>query len=95
MEMNVRIFELFPGDIVTRHAPEREVKAAFIGRTRHPLWPHLDLVIWRLDDGSWSLDALLARQEVGLIKDTPPEKRNEILRACLIGTARELKDVFA
>lgn len=60
----VRVQELLPGDIV-ENGP---MKATFIFRHgQHPRYPNtaLNLVVWVLEDGSFSFDALLGMQEVG------------------------------
>ena len=49
------VADLTPGDVVEQ--PDGAT-ATFIVRTRHPLYPHLELVVWRLADGGWSHDAL-------------------------------------
>ena len=59
--MKATVEDLLPGDVVTSFFGS----ATFVARTDHPIWPGLQLVIWRMDDGSWSLDALSAQQEVG------------------------------
>lgn len=76
-----RIDELTPGDLV-RHIG---MSATFIARTAHPIWPHLQLVIWRLEDGSWSHDALDAGQEVGIVEPTSDTDRQQRLRGALLG----------
>jgi hypothetical protein len=58
--------------------------AVFVARTEHPIWPHLQLVIWRMDDGSWSHDALLARQDVGAVTDATPDERRHRLREAML-----------
>jgi hypothetical protein len=72
--------QLTPGDIVTLSgfAP-----ATFITRTTHPLWPHLELVIWRDPNGEWHHDALMATQEVGHVQPATPDDRRRALRAAL------------
>lgn len=76
-----RIYELTPGDLVTN----ADMSAVFVARTEHPIWPHLQLVIWRMDGGSWSHDALDARQDVGLIRLATAEERASRLRDALRG----------
>lgn len=51
--------ELTPGDVVDG--------AIFIARTTHPIWPNLQLVVWRMSDRSISLDALRSNQHVGSV----------------------------
>jgi hypothetical protein len=79
----VRVSELLPGDLVT--LPEADASATFIQQVQHPLWPHLRLVIWKLDDGTWSLDALDARQDVGLRADLSHADRKQALQRALLG----------
>ena len=60
----VKVGDLVPGDIV-ENGP---MKATFIGRHgHHPRYPNtaLNLVVWVLEDGTLSFDALLSEQEVG------------------------------
>lgn len=64
---DVKVSDLDPGDLVVNGGAE----AVFIARTQHPVWPVLQLVIWRLGDGTVSLDALSADQEVGLVIGAP------------------------
>lgn len=73
------VAELTAGDLVTNGG----MSAVFIIRGPHPIWPGLALVIWRLDDGSWSFDALDFHQDVGDV--TLPAGRQERLRAALLG----------
>jgi hypothetical protein len=80
--MGNRIDELTPGDLVTNAGVG--MFAVFIARTTHPIWPQLQLVIWRLDDGSWSHDALDARQEVGEISPSNEADRSTRLRKALL-----------
>jgi hypothetical protein len=75
------VAELIPGDLVTQAG----TSAIFIARSTHPLWPNLQLVVWRLDDGSWSHDALDARQDVGDVEPAGDESRTARLRAALLG----------
>jgi hypothetical protein len=74
-----RVDELIPGDLVT--VPAVNMSATFVARTTHPIWPNLQLVIWRLDNGSWSHDALDARQEVGDVSPANDIDRKARLRA--------------
>lgn len=73
--------DLSPGDLVTLSVTD--LSAVFIARTEHPLWPHLQLVIWKMPDGSWSHDALFAHQEIGTITPSAPEERTARLRRAL------------
>jgi hypothetical protein len=55
------VADLFPGDTVTQGGET----AVFIAKAPHPAYATLYLVIWKLADGTWSLDALRGEQEVG------------------------------
>jgi hypothetical protein len=81
----MRVADLMPGNIVSI---EGIGSATFVAHTEHPLWPHLRLVIWKLDDGTWSHDALDARQEVGTVNPwDEPTERIDNLRRALLGRA--------
>lgn len=74
--------ELMPGDRVV-HA---EDSAIFVARTTHPIWPHLQLVVWRMEDRSWSHDALSAHQEIfGTVEQASADERMLRLRRALLG----------
>lgn len=77
--------ELIPGDVVS--GPLGVLQATYVGRTDHPIYPGLQLVIWRMSDGGWSHDALLADQEVGATEPTDAEGREAALRRALLGEA--------
>ena len=78
-----RVDELTPGDLVTN--PTINKAAIFVARTTHPIWPDFQLVIWRMDDGSWSHDALLARQEIlGDVSPATAADREARLRGALL-----------
>jgi hypothetical protein len=79
--VTARLLDLIPGDEVTLAGRS----AVFIARTDHPLYSILDLVIWRLDDGSWSHDALDPRQEVGEVTPSDLATRIGRLRSALGG----------
>jgi hypothetical protein len=59
--LTVIVGELSSGDVIRSRGRE----AIYIAQCRHPLYRSLQLVIWRLSDGSISLDALDWRQDVG------------------------------
>lgn len=82
--MNVSVNGLQPGDIVSMAG----LSATFVQQAEHPIWPGLQLVIWRLPDGSWSHDALDPRQVVGERVEQSDEQRHESLRLALLGAAR-------
>jgi hypothetical protein len=71
--------KLTPGDTVTLAG----LTSTFITRTTHPLWPHLQLVIWWGPDGEWHHDALMATQEVGHVLPATHDGRQRALRAAL------------
>ena len=67
----MKVYELVPG---MTFKPAVGDTAVFIQRAPHPLWPNLQLVIWRMygsgpsgdaDAPWWSHDALSAEQDVG------------------------------
>lgn len=70
------VAELVPGDRITLF----QTSATFVQRASHPLYPELQLVIWRMADDSWSHDALDARQHVGDVQRQTAEQRRETLR---------------
>lgn len=78
-----RVEHLQPGDILPGPTTMQPT-ATFITATPHPLFPGLQLVIWRMDDGTTSLDALAATQEVGQPRAATPETRATALRAALL-----------
>lgn len=78
------LFELVPGDVVTLGG---EI-GFYVARTRHPIWQHLELVIWRRPDGSWSHDALHREQDIGRVLPSTAALRAERLRAVLLGEWR-------
>jgi hypothetical protein len=80
-----RIMDLLPGDKVTLPAPEGLRSAVFVAQTQHPLWQRLRLVVWRLDSGEWSHDALDAAQVVGEVHPSTRAERIDRLRAALLG----------
>lgn len=79
--MNVRVIDLLPGDVVELAGKS----AVFVARTTHPIWPTLELVIWRLERNTWSHDALSPLQVVGDCVAADPETRQARLRAALLG----------
>ncbi len=76
------VHELRPGDLVDLTLRS----ATFVAQTAHPLYPGLQLVVWRLDDGSWSHDALSPQQYVGEARATTLAEAHERLRAALLGS---------
>jgi hypothetical protein len=72
---------LRPGDL-DAHAGHH---AVYIAQTEHPIWPHLRLVIWRLEDGMWSHDALDWRQDIGTVTPSTAAEREQRLRVALLG----------
>ena len=79
------VADLTPGDVVEQ--PDGST-ATFVVRTRHPLWPHLELVVWRLADGSWSHDALHLMQHIGRVRPSDIFSRKAQLQRALLGGGR-------
>ena len=65
----ITVSELAPGDVIESFRR----RAVVIAVTNHPIWTSCRLVVWRLEDGMWSFDALDPRQEVGKAVDHDPE----------------------
>ena len=80
-----RVSELQPGDEVHNFGEY----AVFVQRCQHPIWPSMQLVIWKMPDGTWSHDALDAWQEVGTPVESTVEDRMTRLRAALLGGTRD------
>lgn len=75
------VADLRPGDLV--HLPGADVTGVFVAAAPHPRYPGLQLVVWRLSDGTWSHDALLAAQDIGQIQPAAgPERGARLLKAC-------------
>lgn len=75
----IHVYDLLPGDEVT--VPGL-ASAVHIAHLPHPYYPALELVIWRLADGTVSLDALDMQQEVGELTPAAwPERRDRLRRA--------------
>lgn len=89
-QVTVRVEDLKPGMLVRQAGRE----AVFIAQSQHPLWPTLQLVIWRLLDdglpGEWSFDALRAIQEVGEAdpEESDAQRRSRLHRVLLTGNPR-------
>lgn len=84
--MGMRVIDLRPGDVVT----EGNSKATIIMiAERHPIYPSMCLVIWRLDNGTVSFDALSPLQELGeLVPVTADERNSNLLEALGIQQGR-------
>lgn len=76
-----RVCDLVPGDLVAIPTGD---SAVYVAQTPHPLWPGLHLVIWRMPDGTWSHDALDARQVVGQVQESTLVERIGRLRWALL-----------
>ena len=63
--------------------------AVFVTECPHPIWPNLRLVIWRLADGDWSLDALAPDQWIGTALPSTADQREAILRGALLRTEKK------
>jgi len=68
--------DLLPGNTVRLGGQS----AVHISHSDHPKYPGFQLVIWKLNDGTWSLDALFDTQEVGEMEDETDEERWEALQ---------------
>lgn len=80
----VCVSQLIPGDVI--HSFGRN--ALYISQTNHPIFPGFRLVIWKLDNGSWSHDALDSQQVVGeRVQEASAEVRQQRLRAALLGAS--------
>lgn len=65
----ITVKNLICGDVVEQAGQQ----ATFLGRSDHPRYPGLAFVVWRLSDGSVSLDALDYDQEVGELVYDPSD----------------------
>lgn len=83
MAGTMRVCDLLPGDVVW-HEAIPGVEAIFVQRAEHPLYPGLQLVVWRMNDGTWSHDALADAQDVGNVTLATPEERTANLRRALL-----------
>ncbi len=73
----MKVIDLVPGSIFDGHT--------FVAQTVHPLWPNLQLVIWRLRDGTWSHDALSPGQEIIGLDLKRSQNKTINLRRALLG----------
>lgn len=78
-----RVRNLLPGDRVTLG----DQTAVFACRMPHPIWPTMQLVVWRLADGEWSLDALGEDQEVGAVAASSRAQRQARLLSVFTGAS--------
>jgi hypothetical protein len=62
------------------------MSGVFIVSCPHPVWNDLDLVVWILEDGTVSLDALRPDQDVGTVVPNTPAERAARLREVLVGS---------
>lgn len=79
------VADLTPGDIVDNFGTH----ATFVAATQHPIWPHLQLVIWHLADGTWSHDALNLHQDVGQVRPADLFARRAQLERALLAPAAQ------
>jgi hypothetical protein len=63
----MKVQDLEPG-MTIQNGP---MSAIFIAKAHHPKYPGLMLVIWKLDSGIFSFDALSPHQEVGDLLPNP------------------------
>lgn len=80
------VINLTPGDAVPMPLGG---EATFIAQTAHPIWPYLQLVVWRMPEGhaggDWSHDALSPVQDVGEALPATTVQRQDRLRIALLG----------
>jgi hypothetical protein len=76
----IKVCELVPGMRVNGLKT-----ATFVAQTEHPIWQRLQLVIWKVDEQGWSLDALDYQQVVGEAVPSTLRQRQENLRRALTG----------
>lgn len=76
------VAELIPGNIID----VGDKRGTFIAHTKHPIWPSLQLVIWKMSDDTWSFDALSLNQDVGHLSPTSnkPKHNQARLRRALL-----------
>jgi hypothetical protein len=79
----MKVSELTPGDLICPEVGGSPSWAVFITSCHHPLWPGLRLVIWRMPDGSYSFDALMPGQEVGVLQAQGKEQKERSVRWAL------------
>jgi hypothetical protein len=77
----ITVEKLQPGDVVI-HSSLTDERGCYIQQAIHPVWPHLRLVIWRMEDGAIYLDALDSRQVVGVVVEKVD------VRGALLGDGR-------
>lgn len=65
--------DLRSGDLV--YLPGADISGVFIAQAGHPDHRGLQLVIWKLSDGTISFDALHFMQEIGQIQPASPRER--------------------
>lgn len=97
-----RVCDLIPGDRVRMPGLDAErarggrragevAWALFVSRGPHPLFHDLQLVVWQLPSGRWSLDALHAAQYIGETEPADITSRRAGLRAALLGTGAAVR----
>jgi hypothetical protein len=80
------VSELLPGDYVLLDSSPTllgNMGATFVVSTDHPRYRDFALVVWILDDGTPSFDALLPIQEVGQAQPSTAQQRADRLEAVL------------
>lgn len=73
------VIDLLPGNVVDHFGRS----ATFITQCPHPKYDGFALVVWRLDDGTTSLDALSPLQHIGVARPQTGEERIEALERAL------------
>lgn len=83
-----RVIDLLPGDYVTQAGQS----AVYIMQSPSLFYRGLQLVAWRLEDGSYSFDNLSPIQVVGMVKRSTEMDRRLRLEAALYQTRRPSKN---
>lgn len=85
----MKVLNLMPGMEISIPGFPSRPPAIFIARCNHPYYEGLQLVIWRLADGTISLDALNVMQDVGTAGESTPTERRDNLHRALFNEERQ------
>lgn len=80
----MKVIELIPGMKIL-DPTQYDIAHTFVAQCPHPLYTKLQLVIWRMQNGTWSHDALSPIQDVGECMPFTPTELKENLRAAFHG----------
>jgi hypothetical protein len=75
----VRVIDLIPGVKILDTFTGKS--HTYVAQCRHPLYRGLQLVVWRMADGSWSHDALSCVQDVGDVDMTAVNYETNLIDA--------------